>query len=44
MSEWKHFINKGKQDEKRFAQRHLSDIKWATKLLTGFESAIYMRS
>tara|TARA_R110000751_G_scaffold21993_2_gene62483 strand:+ start:1261 stop:1755 length:495 start_codon:yes stop_codon:yes gene_type:complete len=29
MSEWKHFIDKGKQDEKRFAQRHLSDIKWA---------------
>ena len=29
MSEWDHFINKGKLVEQLFAQRHLSDIKWA---------------
>ena len=29
MSEWDHFIHKGKLVEKLFAQRHLSDIKWA---------------
>ena len=29
MSEWDHFIHKGKLVEELFAQRHLSDIKWA---------------
>jgi hypothetical protein len=29
LSEWDHFIHKGKLVEKLFAQRHLSDIKWA---------------
>ena len=29
MSEWDHFIHKGKLVEQLFAQRHLSDIKWA---------------
>ena len=29
MSEWNHFIHKGTLDEERFAQRHLSDIKWS---------------
>ena len=29
MSEWDVFIHKGTLDEERFAQRHLSDIKWS---------------
>ena len=29
MSEWDHFVNKRKLVEQLFAQRHLSDIKWA---------------
>ena len=29
MSEWDSFIHQGKLDEELFAQRHLSDIKWA---------------
>ena len=29
MSEWDSFIHKGTLDEERFAQRHLSNIKWS---------------
>ena len=29
MSEWDHFIHKGKLVEELFAQKHLSDIKWS---------------
>ena len=29
MNEWASFVRKGKLAEKLFAQRHLSDIKWA---------------
>ena len=29
MSQWASFVRKGKLAEKLFAQRHLSDIKWA---------------
>ena len=29
MSEWDSFIHQGTLDEERFAQRHLSDIKWS---------------
>ena len=29
MNKWASFVRKGKLAEKLFAQRHLSDIKWA---------------